>query len=245
VPEKREETDSLATPRYLGKSSVATPALALSHALLETVRMSELLDRMFETALLSLRTGKLETLKLLKGQAEQLAIYRTTLHGHLSDIASLELSKPEIRRALELMLYVSNLQHAGDVIHRNFAERIKAKSKEGVKLSDEEQASLDDLCLIIHDNLRLATGVLTSGDVAAARSLIAQKDAFRSLENDVLDEHFRNPSMGRGAALRRSVLYVDMIRDLHRINSHIVSAGYPIVDAAGLLRDSRLRETGS
>ena len=31
------------------------------------------------------------------------------------------------------------------------------------------------------------------------------------------------------------------IRDLHRINSHIVSAGYPIVEAAGLLRGSRLR----
>jgi hypothetical protein len=33
-----------------------------------------------------------------------------------------------------------------------------------------------------------------------------------------------------------------MIRDLHRINSHIVSAGYPIADAAGLLRGSRLRD---
>jgi phosphate:Na+ symporter len=32
-----------------------------------------------------------------------------------------------------------------------------------------------------------------------------------------------------------------MIRDLHRINSHIVSAAYPIIEAAGLLRDSRIR----
>jgi phosphate:Na+ symporter len=32
-----------------------------------------------------------------------------------------------------------------------------------------------------------------------------------------------------------------MIRDLHRVNSHIVAAGYPIVEAAGLLRQSRLR----
>jgi hypothetical protein len=33
-----------------------------------------------------------------------------------------------------------------------------------------------------------------------------------------------------------------MIRDLNRINALIVSAGYPIVDAAGLLRGSRLRQ---
>jgi phosphate:Na+ symporter len=34
-----------------------------------------------------------------------------------------------------------------------------------------------------------------------------------------------------------------MIRDLHRINSQIVSNGYPIVEAAGLLRDGRIRKT--
>lgn len=83
--------------------------------------------------------------------------------------------------------------------------------------------------------------MLSSGDVEGARRLIAQKDAFRSLENKVLDEHFRSGAGGKGAALRRSALYVDMIRDLHRINSHIVSAGYPIVEAAGLLRETRLR----
>jgi phosphate:Na+ symporter len=41
--------------------------------------------------------------------------------------------------------------------------------------------------------------------------------------------------------LRRGELFVDMIRDLHRINSHVVAVGYPIADAAGLLRGSRLR----
>ena len=49
---------------------------------------------------------------------------------------------------------------------------------------------------------------------------------------------------GKGEALRRSALYVDMIRDLNRINALVVSAGYPIVDAAGLLRGSRLRQDG-
>ena len=33
-----------------------------------------------------------------------------------------------------------------------------------------------------------------------------------------------------------------MIRDLNRINALVVSAGYPIADAAGLLRGSRLRQ---
>jgi phosphate:Na+ symporter len=84
--------------------------------------------------------------------------------------------------------------------------------------------------------------VLSSGDVEGAKRLISQKDAFRELQTQVLDKHFSTGARGKGEALRRSALYVDMIRDLNRLNSLVVSAGYPIADAAGLLRGSRLRQ---
>ena len=242
VPDEKREADSLASPRYLDVLALSSPPVALSNALLETVRMSEVLDRMFDTALTALRSGSLETLKLLRGLDERLNAYQTAVQSYLGDLAQSELSPEESRRALEITLYTSNLEHAGDVIHLNLADRIRAKAKESIAFTVDEQASLDDLCLIIHDNLRMATGVLSSGDIQGAKRLIAQKDAFRALENKVLDEHFRIGRRGKGGALRRSALYVDMIRDLHRINSHIVSAGYPIVDAAGLLRGSRLRK---
>ena len=203
--------------------------------------MSEVLNRMFETALSALRMKSTETLKLLKALDERLNTFQNAIQSYLVDLTQTQLSSEEARRALEITLYVSNLEHAGDIIHLNLADRIKAKAKETIEFSVEEQAALDDLCLIIHDNIRLATGVLNSADLEGAKRLIVQKDAFRKLENAVLDQHFKSDKQTKRGALRRSALYVDMIRDLHRINSHIVSAGYPIVDAAGLLRGSRLR----
>jgi len=241
LPDEKHEEDRLAAPRYLDAGAIVMPSVALSNALLETVRMSEVLDRMFRTSLTALRTGSLETLKLLKGLDERLNLYQSALLSYLADLAQKDLSPDESGRALELTLYISNLEHAGDVIQLNLADRIRAKAKESIAFTTEEQASLDELCQIIQDNLKLATGVISSSNVDGAKRLIAQKDAFRGLENKVLDEHFRLGGRGKGEALRRSALYVDMIRDLHRINSHIVSAGYPIVEAAGLLRDSRLR----
>ncbi len=241
VPDDPANVDHLAAPRYLDKKAIDTPSVALSNALLETVRMSELLDRMFQTALQALRQQSLETLKTLKALDEKLNTYQVSIQAYLADLMRLEISPDDARRSLEITLYVSNLEHAGDIIQLNLADRIKAKAKQGITFTLDQQASLDDLCLIIHDNLRLATGVLGSRDIEGAKRLIAQKDAFRMLENKVLDEHFASGQRVRGESLRRSALYVDMIRDLHRINSHIVSAGYPIVDAAGLLRRTRIR----
>ena len=241
VPDEKLDADQLAAPRYLDAKSLSSPSIALSNALLETVRMSEVLNRMFDTALSALRLKSTETLKLLKPLDERLNTFQNAIQSYLVDLTQTQLTSQEARRALEVTLYVSNLEHAGDVIHLNLADRVKAKAKENIEFSMEEQAAFDDLCLIIHDNIRLATGVLSSGDIEGAKRLIAQKDAFRKLENSVLDQHFKSDKQAKRGALRRSALYVDMIRDLHRINSHIVSAGYPIVDAAGLLRGSRLR----
>jgi phosphate:Na+ symporter len=245
VPDLKQAPDNLSQPRYLDKMALSTPGVALSNATLETVRMSELLDRMFDIAMVALRSGSLETLKELKTLDERLNRYQASLHGYLSDLTQAELDKKDTQRALEIMLYASNLEHAGDVIHLNLADRIKAKAKQSISFTVEQQASLDDLCLIIGQSLRLATGVLTSSDIAGAKRLIEQKNDFRGLENKIIDEHFRDGSKARGATLRRSALFVDMIRDLHRINSHIVSAGYPIIERAGLLRSTRIRAEGT
>jgi phosphate:Na+ symporter len=242
MPDANVVEDTLARPRYLDASALNSPSIALANATIETARMSEVLDRMFKTALKAMANESIETLKLLKQQDDQLNTYQSAVQNYVSEISQENINAEQSRKALEITLYVSNLEHAGDIIHLNLADRIQAKVKEAAAFTIEEQASLDNLCLIIHDNIRLATAVLGSGDVEGAKRLIAQKDAFRLLENQVIDEHFKRGPVNKKAALRRSALFIDIIRDLHRINSHIVSAGYPIVDAAGLLRSSRLRQ---
>jgi phosphate:Na+ symporter len=245
LPESPDDRDRLERPRYLDPKAAVTPAVALANVLLETVRMTELLERMFDTALDALRSGSIEALRQLRPMDERLNTYQTRLQAYLAELAQQSLTPEESRRALEMTLYVSNLEHAGDVIQLNLADRIEAKAREAISFTEDEIASLDNLCRIIHDNLKLATAVLSSGDVEGAKRLISQKDAFRELQNEVLDKHFRIGARGKGEALRRSALYVDMIRDLNRINALIVSAGYPIADAAGLLRGSRLRQDGA
>ena len=54
MPDVKLDADQLAAPRYLDVKSLDSPSIALSNALLETVRMSEVLNRMFETALSAL-----------------------------------------------------------------------------------------------------------------------------------------------------------------------------------------------
>jgi phosphate:Na+ symporter len=242
LPNTPEPPDPLGAPRYLSLAALETPAVALSNAALETTRMSEVLDRMLDTALKAMNTGSSETLKELKLHDQRLNAYQSAIQGYLSELTERTLTADEAHHAIEMVLYVSNLEHAGDIIQLNLADRIKAKLREGHAFTDADQKALDELCAMIHNNVRMAAAVLSSRDVDGAQALIAQKDAFRVLENRIIHEQVRSKGAGKGKAMRRSALFIDLLRDLHRLNSHVVSAGYPIVDAAGLLRSTRLRK---
>ncbi len=241
MPDTGDATDRLATPRYL-RGSETNIATALANTVLETGRMGEVLDHMLVTAIDAMRSGSTEKLKQLRVLDQRLNGFHSELQSYLADVVEHTDNPEEARRALEITLYVSNLEHAGDIISLNLIDRIKSKIREAHDFSAPETHALDSLCTMIQSNLRDAASVLSSRDIASAQALIAQKDTFRSLENKVIRDHLGAKKTGRGKALRRSALFVDLLRDLHRINSHIVSVGYPIVDAAGLLRESRLRK---
>ncbi|MGI9465241.1 MAG: Na/Pi cotransporter family protein [Aestuariivirgaceae bacterium] len=241
LPDMAGQTDTLYEPRYLDHLALDTPAAAFSNAQAETVRMTEVLDRMFETAAQALRNGDLDALKTVKQLDDRLNNYHSSIHAYLAALSESDLSSEDEIQAHDTMLFISNLEHAGDIIHLSLAERIRTKAKLSISFTAEQSGALNHLTDTVQASLKIAVGVLSSGDVDAAKRLIEQKSAFRSHENTVIDEHFRDTRRTRRDEVKVSAVYIDLIRDLHQINSHIVSAAYPLLEAAGLLRETRVR----
>ena len=92
------------------------------------------------------------------------------------------------------------------------------------------------------DNMQLAIGVFMTGDLDPARQLMAQKEELRQVERLGSEQHFERLRSGRVQSIETSALHLDIMRDLKRINSHLTSVAYPILDAHGVLRHSRLRK---
>ncbi|HYK15978.1 MAG TPA: PhoU domain-containing protein, partial [Burkholderiales bacterium] len=80
-------------------------------------------------------------------------------------------------------------------------------------------------------------------DLRSAQRLLAEKEAFRNLERAYADSHLQRLVEQKLSSIETSALHLDIIRDLKRINSHICSIAYPILESAGALAPSRLRET--
>lgn len=62
----------------------------------------------------------------------------------------------------------------------------------------------------------------------------------RRWEKASAERHFERLRDGHADSLQTSSLHLDILRDLKRINAHIVSVAYPIMHESGLLIEIRL-----
>jgi len=65
---------------------------------------------------------------------------------------------------------------------------------------------------------------------------------FRDLERSYANSHILRLMENTAQSIETSSLHLDMISDLKRINSHICSIAYPILEEAGVLAKTRLKE---
>ena len=67
---------------------------------------------------------------------------------------------------------------------------------------------------------------------------------FRDLERAYADSHLARLAGNTLESIETSSLHLDLIADMKRINSHICSIAYPILEQAGVLAKTRLKEPG-
>ena len=134
---------------------------------------------------------------------------------------------------MEIISFSINLEHVGDIIDKNLSELAGKKIKRKLQFSRSGEAEIAAFHKRILENLRLALGVFISGDVGDARKLIAEKAKLRNAELSAAERHLERLREGRQESLETTSLHLDVLRDLKRVHSHICTAAYPVLEAAG------------
>lgn len=229
-------------PRYLDAAVVETPSLALAAATRETLRMGDTIEAMLKGTLDVLRTDD-------RKQAEAIAQMDNTVDRlyeatklYLTKVSREDLSEQDNRRCGDIIAFITNLEHVGDIVDKNLIELAEKKIKRKLRFSTEGFTEICALHGRLLDNLKLALSVFMTGDEATARRLLEEKVQFRDLERAAAERHLGRLREGRPESIETSALHLDILRDFKRINSHITSVAYPILEAAGALTATRLKQ---
>lgn len=231
-------------PRYLDTSELSTPVVALANATRETLGVGDLVERMLTRACNAFENNDLTHLKDVSLLERRVDSLEQEVKIYLSSLGREELVEEDSRRSAVILDYAINLEHIGDIIEKSLVPQVTKKTSQGLKFSEEGHEELKKLFDLTIDNLRIAQTILVTRDFNLAKQMMELKVEVRRLERWSSERHLERLRDGRADSLQTSSLHLDMLRDLKRINAHIISVAYPIMDEHGLLTESRVRDAG-
>lgn len=230
-------------PKYLDDQELSVPVIALASAARETLGVGDLIERMLLRVSEVFESNDLSRLKEVTALEERVDSLQKDVKVYVSKLGREGLSEENGRRSIVIIDYAINLEHIGDIIEKGLAPQVAKKASLGLKFSEDGYEELRRLFELTIDNLRIGQTIFVTRDFNLARQMMELKVDVRRMEKQSAERHLERLRNGRADSLQTSSLHLDILRDLKRINAHIVSVAHPIMDESGLLSESRLRDT--
>lgn len=234
--------DDPGKPRHLDPNVLDSPAEALGCALRETLNLGDRVADMLRKTMDVFERNDPKAVKAIEAADDAVDRLYEAIKLYLIQTSRNELGEEDGKRYVEILTFTTNLEHVGDIVDKNLMELAAKKIRNRYAFSPEGTAELKAFHARVLDNLQLALNVFTTRDITLARRLVAEKTAMREAESRAADSHFARLREGRAESIETSSIHMDVIRDFKRINGHLTSVAYPILEAAGELADTRLKE---
>ncbi len=234
--------NALLRPRHLDPSALATPSLAISCAAREALHQADVVETMLHGTLTVIQDNNLALARDLRKLDDTVDELYSAIKYYLTKISREALGENEARRWTDIISFTINMEQIGDIIERVLQDVEDKKINKGRDFSEAGMKEICKLHVCLVQNLRLSMSVFLNGDVRDAQKLLEEKARFRDLERAYAATHLERLADNTVQSIETSGLHLDLISELKRINSHICSIAYPILDSAGALSPTRLKQ---
>ena len=231
LPAKKSSDPS--APRYLDEGLIEAPALALADASRETLRVADFVESMLQQVMTALSTNDRGLVAKISRMDRAVDRLSEAVKFYVTGLTRGGLAERESQRATEIISFAINLEHIGDIVDKNLCPTTLRKSKRNLQFSSEGAAELEAYHRRVLENFKIALVVFMSGDPSGARRLVAEKADMRNAELAAAERHLERLREGRPETVVTTSLHLSVLRDLKRINSHICSVAYPVLQAIG------------
>ncbi|MGI9410771.1 MAG: Na/Pi cotransporter family protein [Hyphomicrobiaceae bacterium] len=237
APESEADSNK---PLHLDSSVLETPSEALGCAIRETLHLGDVVVDMMQRSLPAITSNDNRLVKEVEKLDDTVDTLYDAIKHYLIRASKEEMDEQESLRYDEVLSFTTNLEHIGDIVDKNLMELATKRIKNRYSFSPEGLEEITEFHRKVVENFQLALNVFATRDVALARKLLNEKTSIRDWEFEAAERHFERLRSGRTDSIETSSIHIDILRDLKRINSHLTSVAYPILEAVGELSKSRL-----
>ncbi len=224
VKDFNEEMDN---PIYLAVEDIKHPGRAMANARNEALHIADIVYRMLSYSLDAFRDRK------LADQVSALDDDIDRLHREaLNYVVSIDDSGKEGIgvESHEVITFMTNLEHIGDIIESSLMHSARNKLRQDVEFEPQQAEVIDRLHSQLVDAFRLSQAVFTSDSEELARELVGVKRKYRKAVFEARHAHLDKLNGHHSEDLVATQIFMDVLRDMQRICSHLTAIAYTILD---------------
>jgi len=227
-PEQEAPADP-GMPKYLDEAGLEVANIGLSNAVREALRLADMATLMLNQVLQLFEKPDQSAFARVRQLDHSVDLLSAAIRAYLADIGHDGLSDADADRAQEILMFVINLEHAGDILN-NLAQLAIRRTLRGEQFSGFELRHIQAMHRALLDSLNLAISAFMGEDLLAANTLVSHKETVRKLEASASREHFRKLQNDKTAWAESGDIFQRVLRDYRRVHHHIAALGYPVLE---------------
>ncbi|MDA9207343.1 Na/Pi cotransporter family protein [Octadecabacter sp.] len=226
------DTDDV-RPIHLDPNAHETPSRALACAKREALRMADIAQTMVQNIGPILKSSELGLLQKTSVMDDGLDTLFDAIKIYMAKTMQEQLSGLESEQAQDLLTFIANMEHIGDIVDCDILPLSGKKSKRQVDFSQEGLAEITEIHKAICINFDLAVNAFLTYDPELARQLYDTKMSVSQMEDNSISAHIDRIGSGRSDSIESSDLHLDMLHGFKRINEHLTTTAHLVLNATG------------
>ncbi|WP_457674972.1 Na/Pi cotransporter family protein [Thiolapillus sp.] len=185
VPVTEAEKAHKVTPKYLDKTLLDTPALALDRVRMEIGRMAEHLLPMLRKGVKLAMDGNAQELSELNRMDSEVGMLHGPILDYLRELSKKDLSSREAELVHHYLAIASYYENIGDSLKLHLIHVGRKRLAEGLVISEETRQLIDELVDTLIRLLEKATQAVTRMDRKPARKVVKAKNRINKLASSI------------------------------------------------------------
>jgi len=205
-------------PIYLDKRMLNTPAIAITLANKEIIRMGELAQENLDNAHLAFIKKDEKLLKEVIEVEDVIDELEHDVTEYLAQISQKGLTNENSVLHTGLLHAVNDIERVGDHAH-NIAELAEASIADNINFTPFAIKELNEMQSLVSETFRIAIKSLEENNVVLAKQVIENENKIDEMEKSLRRSHIGRLNEGQ-CIVHAGVIFLDMISNLERVGDH-------------------------
>lgn len=228
ITERIEESKKFA-PKYLDKSALRTPSLALAYSMREILHMADIVSEMLKKSILTFKDEHYDLIGELKAMDNKVDLLYQELKMYITKASLNPLSDELANVNVHQLTIIINLENIGDVVDKNILMLAQKRATQHSIFSEEGLKELLDYHQSVCKNFDLAISAFTGKNTELARQVLENSKRIDELLHTYTENHLQRLRKGLKESIETSSIHLDLLSNLQRINTYITNCVYPLI----------------